>query len=217
MNLRAAVLFLFGPAYVSVVVAQPLEVVGNKTHVMLRNTASFPVMGVRIGDVSVGDLSANEKRSLEGVDAKMPIHGRFALDSWGTALQNIDPSWAPYHLRTAGHLLDAVSPGPAGQPDEAANIQALFSVDARTIEAWPMTSPIQIALLARATEFAPVALLGRLLTSVAPDAAPSSLPSAYAVLPTATDALRRAIERHGVEALPIVLGHKKWSQDRGFC
>ncbi|MEE2788134.1 MAG: hypothetical protein VX589_12400 [Myxococcota bacterium] len=197
--------------------AQPIRVEAGPTGPTVSNAGTLPVVGLRVGAESVGRLAVGSTKPLAAVPVPTDIQGRFAPAEWGPALDHLDEVWAPYHLRTVGHFLDAVAPGPAGQPDQSANIKALRAVTPDVVLAWPVNAPLQIGLLARAAEFAPMALVTRLLALTQPSVPSVAWPAAYADLPTTVDSVRRAIERHGVEALPAVLAHDGWAQDRGFA
>ena len=92
---------------ISVGQSEPLVVRSTQPQT-LKNTGPVPLIGIRCQDSTVARLEPGESIELPADGCNQPPVGRIELSSWGLALSNLSDNWAPYHLRTAGHLLDAI-------------------------------------------------------------------------------------------------------------
>lgn len=182
--------------------------------VRLTNTGAVPVLAVRAGDRTWARLAPGQR-----VDAApdTPIAtGRFPLEQWGEALQDLGGPWAETHLRTAGFYLDAVAPGPEGVPARAANLRLLQTVDPDVAAGWAQPPALRLGLAARAARHVPPGKLLDRLLSLASPAVVSVWPPPYDVLEPLNTLLRVAIEAGGADALPVLLAHPDWAADRGL-
>lgn len=198
---------------------QGLEVKTTGGNLRLSNPGKATLIALKVGKAEIQRLEPGQAIDIKA-PADIGVHGRFALADWHLALDDLDAAWAPYHLRTAGFLLDAIAPGGAGTPDDAANLKALQAVSTQVLQGWPGAQPLRQALVARAARFAPPELVVLLMSQSAPDdPSPGHWPPAYQGLESVQDSLRSAIERHG--AHPRILdglqAHPAWAQDRGFA
>jgi len=134
---------------------------------------------------------------------------------------------AEVHLRTAG--LSPPTEGlsevimTTGTPLIEPNVIALRKASPEETVKWleGEAHPLQTALVAQASLFAPPKLLLKeLFKRLDPQATPSELerwrPAGYERLQSAYELTRDAFERHGAEALPALISHAGWSKDRGF-
>ena len=211
---------LIAAALLSVTVAygKGLEVEATGEYLQLTNPGKATLISLKVGTEEIQEIRPGATIKVKA-SSDVLVHGRFAPSDWHLALDDLDSVWAPYHLRTAGFLLDALTPGDAGTPEDAANLKALNGLSSQILRTWPGTSPLRQALVARAARFAPPELTVLLMAQTSPTG-PSigTWPPAYQGLETVQDSLRSAIERHG--AHPTILqglqAHPAWAEDRGF-
>ena len=195
-----------------------VEVKPAGARLTLTNTGSATLVSLKIGDAQVSRLAPQSSVDVKASSDSM-VHGRFALSDWHLALEDLSPEWAPYHLRTAGFLLDATEPGSPGTPEAAANLKALQTVGVESLAAWPDAEPLRQALVARAARFAPPSLTATLMGQITPSApASTTWPPGYEGLESAVDSVRAAIERHGAHPaiLAALRARPDWARDRGF-
>ncbi len=198
-----------------------LEVTSQGEQLVVVNKTAVEVVGLRAGDATLERLAPGASWAPPTTDPPT-VGGRFPLAAWSTALADLDH--AELHLRTAGFYLDAVHPGDPGEAN-AANLEALRTVDPAVAASWAEAPPLRLALAARAARYVPPGpLLSRLMERVQPsvEPPPSSLsgsppwPEAYQKLDALPDLVRTAIERHGPASLDVLLAAPAWAADRGI-
>jgi hypothetical protein len=175
------------------------------------------MVAIRLGDATIGRLEP-EKVAVVKAEGTAIARGRFSIASWHLS-KDIVETWADFHLRTAGHFLDTVSPGTAGDPDAAANIVALRRLSHERLKDWDKQSDDWQVLLARASRHATPKFVAKLLGLVDPASKTSATTPALLVLGTLTKNLRHGIEAMG-PSIPILEALKKnpaWAQDRGLA
>ena len=200
-------------------------------HIAIRNDGVVPVVALRVGPRAVGYVGPREdreirtpQRRLDGGAQALVVSGRFRVRDWSGALDVLDPDdagWAPYHLRTAGHLLDALAPGPSGEPGLSAGwreLATLTSTEHEALAASVRPPALRMALLARAARHVPPGpLLAALFDSVAPEVEPETWSAPYAGLAPLPTLIRLAFEAHGAAAVPLLASRPAWARDRGFA
>ncbi len=181
---------------------------------ILHNPGPAPIVALRVGEQRLIRLGPGESAPLN-VPADSAIAGRFDIDDWSRALDDLAPGWADMHLRTAGHFLDTVDAGPAGAPSASINLRLLADVPPETMAEWARGPALRRALAARAARHVPPRSLGPLLVAVDPSETHAEWPAAYAALPPLIEGVQRAIELHGRAALPALRAHPRWAAERG--
>ena len=212
--LIALIALIFGPVAAS---ADGIKVTPNPDGpgVQVTHGGVHPVIAVKVGDRGLLSLFPGETLVVDAApDAT--ASGRFRLEDWREALNDLSAHWAEYHLRTAGFYLDTLDPGPDGTPNEAHNLTALSEASAEMVSGWVGGPPLRLALVARAAQHAPVTVLASLLLATSPTATPPPWPDAYAALDPLPLLVRDAIERQGARAVPALLAAPDWATDRGF-
>jgi hypothetical protein len=188
--------------------------------VTVTNSGAATLVSLKLGQAEVARLGPSGTVTLSLPD-DVSAHGRFALEEWHLALKDLSPAWAPYHLRTSGFLLDALSPGSLGDPAKAANLMALANCTDDLSSQWLEKPALRLALVARAARHVPPHLTRRLMTIQPPTphgGAPPQWPAGYIGLESASDSIRTAIEVHGASP-DIIQGlalSAAWAADRGF-
>lgn len=182
----------------------------------MSNPGPAPVVALRIGEARLARLGPGESAVVTAEAPAPAVAARFDPADWARALDDLAPGWAETHLRTAGHFLDTVDAGPAGDPDHAINLRLLAAVEPATAADWTRGPPLRLALVARALRHAPPEALPPLLAAVDPAVEHPPWPAAYAALPPLADAVRLAIEAHGAAALPALRAAPRWRADRGL-
>ncbi len=180
----------------------------------LINQGPAALVGVLMADQSRARLAPGD--SLQVPSPGEPFAARFALEEWGIALAELGPERAETHLRSAGQLLDALSPGAPGFPEEALNRQRLRETPPELLQAWMGAPALRLALLASAARFCDPNLLEMLLDQISPQEISPTWPPGYESLLSLPELLREAIEAQGSHALPLLYERPDWARDRGL-
>jgi len=181
-----------------------------------QNNSLSTMVAIRLGETTIARLEPGAETSVNTKE-RLPARGRFSVASWHRSKGLVEP-WLDFHMRTAGHFLDAVSPGSEGDPDSAANLRALRELSVLELKDWSKQPVNWQVLLTRASRHTTPEFVAQLMISVPPDSqfeapTPSLLP-----LGTPVVNIRRAIEDMG-PAEPILQALKtqpKWAEDRGL-
>ena len=183
--------------------------------ITVRNDSNAAMLNLRVGEATLLRLEPSATATVDAAP-KSVLQGCFDLSQWSAALNDLGPSWADFHLRTAGFYLDAIDQGEAGRPDTAANIVALKSVPDDVWGPWTTRSGDALRLVAYASRHmvpdVVLALAGRVLPTTL--IGPSE--GSYQKLGEVTDLIRVAIELHGDAIAADLLRHPAWAEDRGL-
>jgi len=184
--------------------------------VFVTNTTSAKMVNLRVGKTTLPELGAGESAPVNAaLDAE--VHGRFSMETWHLA-NTFTPEAAAFHLRTAGHYLDAIVPGPQGDPAKAENLLALSRLEPDALQAWQQQPLLRRILITRAARHGTPEFTARLMGLTTPHQNKRTQVKGYEVLESIAENTRQAIEAHGPVS-PIIAAlrtHRQWAVDRGF-
>ncbi|MEE2645273.1 MAG: hypothetical protein VYD19_10105 [Myxococcota bacterium] len=210
----------------------------TETSFRLHNFGPTTLLDLRIGDKEKLILRAGEvwegesvpRKQLNGETEPLQLDGRYLLEEWGAALKELptgtkeDPdaplpegrrAIAHLHLLTVGLHTNQGAFDEA--PQATAAVAALKDATPKQSASWAEGGHLQAALAAYAARYVPPGeLLDQLLTKYSPNRETKLWSGAWQALPSIERSIRAAIEAHGERALPILLKHSRWSDDRGF-
>ena len=144
----------------------------SKTSNEWTNDSKTTIVSIRIGNKRLSSLDPGNR--ITGVQADAPVVGRFKVDEW-LDVDITKTRWLPFHLRTSGHLLDALDPGKPGDPRSSANLLALKTLPVSYLDDWEHLPPDWKCLLARASRHASPTFIATLISLTEPN--PSTVDS----------------------------------------
>ncbi|MBV70417.1 MAG: hypothetical protein CMH52_03625 [Myxococcales bacterium] len=197
--------------HASTSVADPVDATSQWT-----NTSKATLVALRAGKQTIAILPPGE--TIPVVDGGASVDGRFKVDEWLNAGLKSD-RWLPFHLRTAGHFLDAIDPGKPGDPLGSANLMALKKLPVSYLDEWNSLPSDWKCLLARASRHASEAFIAKLVSLVDPRADDANQCQLASQVGGVVSNVEAAIEsnRPSVTLLNALQQNPTWLDNRGLA
>ncbi|MEE2755070.1 MAG: hypothetical protein VYA30_00360 [Myxococcota bacterium] len=180
-----------------------------------KNTTNASLVALRADEKTYSILAPGQ--GLEGVGADVSVAGRFKIDEWLNAELKTN-QWLPFHLRTAGHFLDAVDPGKPGDPSGSANLLALRELPVSYLTHWTSLSANWKCMLARASRHASDAFIAKMVSLVNPRTDDRTQCQLRSQIGGLVDNVEAAIESNGtsINVLRALSQRPDWLENRGL-